>query len=143
MKRTLDGAAATLAEPADVAELVDAHGSGPCGRKPVEVQVLSSASPNQAARVPNPYRNEEGAAWLGRSFGVRETESSPDRDTVSAAVVDLERDGQERRIVIELAGTADSVGQTLNARDAVSAFLNEDEPPKRLIITTHGVSPAE
>jgi hypothetical protein len=26
-----------------VAELVDAHGSGPCGRKPVEVQVLSSA----------------------------------------------------------------------------------------------------
>jgi hypothetical protein len=26
-----------------VAELVDAHGSGPCGRKLVEVQVLSSA----------------------------------------------------------------------------------------------------
>ena len=30
---------------ADVAELVDAHGSGPCGRKLVEVQVLSSALP--------------------------------------------------------------------------------------------------
>ena len=29
---------------ADVAELVDAHGSGPCERKLVEVQVLSSAS---------------------------------------------------------------------------------------------------
>jgi subtilisin family serine protease len=29
---------------ADVAELVDAHGSGPCARKGVEVQVLSSAS---------------------------------------------------------------------------------------------------
>src|SRR5262245_49659155 len=29
---------------ADVAELVDAHGSGPCGGDPVEVQVLSSAS---------------------------------------------------------------------------------------------------
>ena len=28
---------------ADVAELVDAHGSGPCVRKDVEVQVLSSA----------------------------------------------------------------------------------------------------
>ncbi len=26
-----------------MAELVDAHGSGPCGRKLVEVQVLSSA----------------------------------------------------------------------------------------------------
>ena len=33
----------TLRAPADVAELVDAHGSGPCGRKLVEVQVLSSA----------------------------------------------------------------------------------------------------
>src|SRR5205823_2433218 len=30
---------------ADVAELVDAHGSGPCGGNPVEVQVLSSAWP--------------------------------------------------------------------------------------------------
>src|SRR6185503_12185983 len=28
---------------ADVAELADAHGSGPCTRKGVEVQVLSSA----------------------------------------------------------------------------------------------------
>ncbi len=30
--------------PADVAELVDAHGSGPCGGNSVEVRVLSSAS---------------------------------------------------------------------------------------------------
>ena len=35
--------AATLSVRADVAELVDAHGSGPCGGDPVEVQVLSSA----------------------------------------------------------------------------------------------------
>ena len=35
--------AATLSVRADVAELVDAHGSGPCGSDPVEVQVLSSA----------------------------------------------------------------------------------------------------
>src|SRR3954454_250267 len=39
---------------ADVAELVDAHGSGPCGGNPVEVQVLSSAyrkgSPGAARR---------------------------------------------------------------------------------------------
>src|SRR5262245_40896662 len=34
---------ATLDGRADVAELVDAHGSGPCGGNPVEVQVLSSA----------------------------------------------------------------------------------------------------
>ena len=38
------GSVATMpAQPADVAELVDAHGSGPCARKGVEVQVLSSA----------------------------------------------------------------------------------------------------
>src|SRR5207302_1473372 len=36
--------AATMPRRADVAELVDAHGSGPCGGDPVEVQVLSSAS---------------------------------------------------------------------------------------------------
>src|SRR5436190_18661972 len=41
--------AATLSVRADVAELVDAHGSGPCGRKPVEVQVLSSALLDVAA----------------------------------------------------------------------------------------------
>ena len=34
---------ATMPLRADVAELVDAHGSGPCARKGVEVQVLSSA----------------------------------------------------------------------------------------------------
>src|SRR5215208_7563019 len=41
--------AARIGQPADVAELVDAHGSGPCGGDPVEVQVLSSA-PNLARR---------------------------------------------------------------------------------------------
>ena len=40
--------AATLSVRADVAELVDAHGSGPCGGNPVEVQVLSSASLRRA-----------------------------------------------------------------------------------------------
>jgi hypothetical protein len=39
-----------MRRPADVAELVDAHGSGPCARKGVEVQVLSSALPFQAKR---------------------------------------------------------------------------------------------
>ncbi len=47
------GSPATMRVRADVAELVDAHGSGPCGRKLVEVQVLSSASPDQALSVPD------------------------------------------------------------------------------------------
>src|SRR3954452_2328086 len=39
---------------ADVAELVDAHGSGPCGGNPVEVRVLSSAPKARApSRNPN------------------------------------------------------------------------------------------
>src|SRR4051795_2473051 len=38
---------------ADVAELVDAHGSGPCGGNPVEVRVLSSA---WVSRPPPPSR---------------------------------------------------------------------------------------
>ncbi len=37
------GRTARMPARADVAELVDAHGSGPCGGDPVEVQVLSSA----------------------------------------------------------------------------------------------------
>src|SRR3954454_17991030 len=41
---------ATMVPPADVAELVNANGSGPCARKGVEVQVLSSASPFQVER---------------------------------------------------------------------------------------------
>src|SRR5438034_11200926 len=42
---------------ADVAELVDAHGSGPCGCKSVEVRVLSSASSKGAA-------NRDLFVWL-------------------------------------------------------------------------------
>jgi hypothetical protein len=47
---------------ADVAELVDAHGSGPCGRKPVEVQVLSSASPDCAVSGRTPGTNPQKGA---------------------------------------------------------------------------------
>src|SRR5437016_14516374 len=50
--KIVPGTGATLSLRADVAELVDAHGSGPCGRKPVEVQVLSSALPNRRCWCP-------------------------------------------------------------------------------------------
>ena len=49
-KRT--SAVARLSLRADVAELVDAHGSGPCALRGVEVQVLSSAS--QRRRIGSP-----------------------------------------------------------------------------------------
>src|SRR5207253_6854488 len=42
--------AATLCLRADVAELVDAHGSGPCGGNPVEVQVLSRSEERRVGK---------------------------------------------------------------------------------------------
>src|SRR5262249_54000599 len=45
------GTRATLSLRADVAELVDAHGSGPCGLRLVEGQVLSSASSDRSGPV--------------------------------------------------------------------------------------------
>ena len=43
LRADIEGRARIFASHADVAELVDAHGSGPCRGNPVEVRVLSSA----------------------------------------------------------------------------------------------------
>src|SRR3954471_12197096 len=61
---------------ADVAELVDAHGSGPCGGNPVEVQVLSSASGLSLCEVGNPctLRKTLLAGHAGRSNVNRQEE---------------------------------------------------------------------
>src|SRR5437764_883200 len=49
---------------AKVAELVDAHGSGPCGGNPVEVQVLSSAPQAWSSRErPGPVNAQSTKAW--------------------------------------------------------------------------------
>jgi len=70
---------------------------------------------------------------------VRGAETSPDRDTVDAAVVVLRRDGAERRVLVELAGTARAAGVRLEPRYAIRQFLKDDEPPKRLVINTDRV----
>ena len=57
---------ATLSLRADVAELVDAHGSGPCALRGVEVQVLSSALRPLAGRASRAAEPHSGAA-SGRS----------------------------------------------------------------------------
>src|SRR2546427_5495277 len=49
---------------ADVAELVDAHGSGPCGLRLVEGQVLSSAWPRRGGFPPRPGRGASGPGAL-------------------------------------------------------------------------------
>src|SRR3954469_24067859 len=63
---------------ADVAELVDAHGSGPCGGNPVEVQVLSSAPPSLreflfafSPRVPNQGPNNCSSTTSASVSGCR------------------------------------------------------------------------
>src|SRR5437764_7682632 len=80
-------AAAKLFSRADVAELVDAHGSGPCGGNPVEVQVLSSAFSGLAEisasqRVPRPamYRSDARSRWPNRGCVARRL-----RDTATLA----------------------------------------------------------
>ena len=76
-----------FASRADVAELVDAHGSGPCGGNPVEVQVLSSASSSGAGvlldkggfSVPN-QRPKPGLCGARRGWQRdRRTDRSPGR----------------------------------------------------------------
>jgi hypothetical protein len=79
-------------------------------------------------------------AW--KVVGVRAAESSPERDAVAAAVVDVEHAGEQREITVELASTAAAAGKGLNAREAVRPFLQREEPPQRLIVTAHGVSAA-
>src|SRR5437660_1485491 len=61
--------AATMPRRADVAELVDAHGSGPCGGDPVEVQVLSSASPQLTKRLARDHRFSPIARGRPGCFG--------------------------------------------------------------------------
>ncbi len=62
---------ATLTLRADVAELVDAHGSGPCGLRLVEVQVLSSASLDQAESTTHPGSvNVNSVGWILVVFGL-------------------------------------------------------------------------
>ena len=79
-------------------------------------------------------------AW--KVVTVRDAQSTPGRDTVSAAVVQVERGSEERSILVELARTAATVGKTLDAREAVSEYLDDDDPPQLLTVTSNGVSPA-
>src|SRR5580692_8832732 len=54
---------------ADVAELVDAHGSGPCGGNSVEVRVLSSAPIDPGLNQDPQFSGglgRSGAVWRGR-----------------------------------------------------------------------------
>ena len=79
---------ATLSARADVAELVDAHGSGPCARKGVEVQVLSSASLARSGLFPGvaALAAAVGLAGAGLATGETARVAMPDRVEVVVAL---------------------------------------------------------
>lgn len=75
--------------------------------------------------------------------GVHDAETSPDRDTVAAAHVEIRRDDEERSIYVEFAGTAAAAGRTFDPRTAVREYLGDDDPPRHLIVTSTGVQLAQ
>src|SRR5215211_9310606 len=77
--------AATMPVRADVAELVDAHGSGPCGGNPVEVRVLSSA----LRRDPRCGHQELGATEAARGRTPRRVLPPEEGRNGDAAVLPL------------------------------------------------------
>jgi hypothetical protein len=74
---------------------------------------------------------------------IESVEPDPSRDTVAAAVVQLARETETTRIIVELSRTAADSGITLDARVAVAPYLDEDHPPATLIVTSGGVQPGE
>jgi hypothetical protein len=74
---------------------------------------------------------------------VERANASPDRDTTDAALVHVKRGSQTRQITVELAAAAVTSGQSLDARKAVREYLDDDEPPLHLIVSSDGVFPAQ
>jgi hypothetical protein len=74
---------------------------------------------------------------------IRDAETSPDRDTVAAAFVMVTRGDEERNDYVEFAGTAAAAGRSFDPRSAVRDYLEDDEPPRHLIVTTTGSYPPE
>jgi hypothetical protein len=74
---------------------------------------------------------------------IESVEPDPDRDTVEAAAVQLARETETTRIIVELSRSASDSGITLDARVAVAPYLREDDPPATLIVTSEGVQPGE
>jgi len=66
---------------------------------------------------------------------------------------DVGRDGEQRTVLVEVAGTLDAghgdlpddVRRALSThgRSAVDAVLDDDDPPERLTVTTNGVFTAD
>jgi hypothetical protein len=79
------------------------------------------------------------ARWTIDDERVRRVDPSPGRDTEAAFTFYLQADGAgaERQITVEYARGA--VGSIADASANVRQYLDEDIPPRRLIVDSHGV----
>jgi integrase len=71
---------------------------------------------------------------------VESVDTDPDRDTVEAVLVHLERDGATARSTLEYAGTAQAAGVVFDPREAIRPYLDDDEVPRQLIVTSEGIA---
>ena len=72
-------------------------------------------------------------------INVQRAEPSPERGTVRAVALELEQGHEHRRLTVELAGAAPVVrGDLLQLRDEFEQLLDEEEPPRRVIVTMEG-----
>jgi hypothetical protein len=69
--------------------------------------------------------------------------ADPFRHTAEAVVVHLERNGETRRILVQLAADADERGLTLHPHQAVQPYLDRTDPPAQLLVDAEGVRPVE
>jgi len=84
--------------------------------------------------------------------GPRTYEPGEGRDCDVGWAYDLERDGETRTMRVERSRTAAAAGSrdetarravSSRGRSAIEPYLDGDDPPTLLIVSTHGVSPAE
>jgi hypothetical protein len=84
---------------------------------------------------------EKQPAW--RVVNVERANITLRRDTVRAAFVEIGREGERRRLTLELSEAANGVGRGLSPMYDVRPYLEEDDPPRRLIVAPEDVYPIE
>lgn len=73
-------------------------------------------------------------------ISVQPAAPSVERGTVRAVALEVEQGYEHRLVTVELAGaTALIRGDLLQLRDRFEQLLDEDEPPRRVIVTMEGV----
>ena len=72
----------------------------------------------------------------------RRIDPGQDGEISHAAVVQIENGIEVRRVIVELTRSAADDGYRFDPAAAVQGFLDLEDPPGRLVVSTAGVSPA-